>query len=290
MCAMHLKVSGILSDFRGRVLLQRPDAKTLAPPGSELEPGSLPADTLGRHIRRETSLIVMPVRPTGIYFHNDGAAGELTFCFRCTMRGGDLDVPAGSPPAGFFDSRPLPGGLSPTWQRRIDQALQHSGGRLSMEREAGSPGRRWGQLLGRRSPEPERERWEVVVKVWGETETGSAVWVRSAVDERWRLPAAAVPVGEAPWETAGRLLEAIQPEFDRAAVRLALVELAADRPALTLVFAAPLRAPEPPPAGNRPLLVAEASDVTIPFSAIDADLVSPLGQVSTLPLFQVAAE
>ena len=108
---MRITVSGILTDYQGRPLLQQSGPRTLEPVHRPLSPDDLAPVMLARAFREDTALIVLPVRLTGLYY--DGReSGALTFCYRCTMRGGDLSVPEGRPPAGFFEL-PLPRALAP---------------------------------------------------------------------------------------------------------------------------------------------------------------------------------
>lgn len=230
---MQLTVNGILTDHRNRILLQKAGEQSLASVGRAVETGILPADTLARAFREETGLIVMPIRLTGLYYSGRGP-GRLIFCFRCTMRGGDLDVPDGQAPAGFFDYTPLPGGLSPSHKQQLNGALHHAGGPPLMEQEAAGIGAWLGRLVGRADLPPESTHWDVTVQNSEATDKAMLEW--SLVDT---LPEQATPVesGEAPWETAARLLGATRPTAGKSLVRLARVEVATGRPAMTLLFA-----------------------------------------------------
>ena len=63
---MQAGVTGILTDYEGRVLLRKGDKNTLIPIYRSLEAGELPTATLDRAFREDTGLIIMPVRLTGV--------------------------------------------------------------------------------------------------------------------------------------------------------------------------------------------------------------------------------
>lgn len=274
---MEVGICAIVSDFRGRLLLQRPTADSLRPPTGPLEAGRLPTDAVAQLVRAQTGLIVWPVRLTGLYYR----AGALTFCWRCTMRGGDLPPPEGQPPAGFFDSAPLPAGLPAAWRRRVDEALHHTGGPPILRAEA-DPAARLVRLLGRA---PAVTPWVITVAVWAEVEPGRGLWQRGAADERLRLPRATTP-DEAPWVTAARLLHTLAPGAQWAAPRLALARLAADRPALTLVFAATPTGGDLHPAAT---FVAAAADApAAPVDLAEEDVATALDPTGESPPFLLA--
>lgn len=277
---MHIGICAILSDFRGRVLLQQADPTTLRPPHSALEPGSLPADALAQLMREQTGLIVWPVRLTGVYYRDD----SLTFSWRCTMRGGDLPAPAGQPTAGFFDSAPLPAGLSSPWRQRVDEAVHHAGGPPVLRAEA--DGAAWLRRLLGRAPTAPANSWEVEVVVWAEVEPGRGVWRRGAAGEGLGLPRATT-VGEAPWTTAARLLRTVVPGAQWVLPRLILAQSAGDRPALTLLFAATMTGGEFRPAG--PLVVAAANDSSALLDSEDREMAADLDLTAESPLFRLAA-
>jgi hypothetical protein len=231
---MQMMVSGILSDFRGRVFLRQLDAMTLGPIHGPLEIGTPPAVTLDRLFRRQTGLIVMPVRLTGLYFDRGVAGGRLTFSFRCTMRGGDLAIPAGESPAGFFDCPPLPTGLSTRFRRQVDDALHHAGGSPALADEAGGAVARLGRLLGRGTAE-ELDAWHVSVRlaVSGDGDNG-VEWAVIGPDAS--QPATAADPAQPPWESAARWAADSGPNR-RPAVNLVRVEQDPERPAVILVFA-----------------------------------------------------
>ena len=85
---MRIIISGILTDFKGRIFLQQDSPTSLAPVHRHLAIGTVPADLLDQAFRQETSLIVMPVRMTGLFYDAGVSGGELTFSFRCAMRAG----------------------------------------------------------------------------------------------------------------------------------------------------------------------------------------------------------
>lgn len=260
---MEVGICAVLSDFRGRVLLQRVDATTLRPPYGPLEAGRGPSDALADLVRAQTGLIVWPVRPTGLYYR----AGALTYCWRCTMRGGDLPAPEGQLQAGFFDSTPLPAGLPSPWRQRVDEALRHAGGPPVLRAEA-APAARLGRLLGRAALTP--ASWEVMVAVWAEVEPGRGLWQPGAGG--WRLPRSKA-TDEAPWTTATRLLRTLAPAAQWDAPRLALAQIADDRPAMTLVFAAaPTRGEFQPPIS----LIAAADDPAALLDPADREIVAAI--------------
>lgn len=273
---MDMGICAIITDFRGRLLLQQPTGDTLCPPHGPWLPGRLPSDTLGFLVRAQTGLIVWPVRLTGLYYR----AGALTFCWRCTMRGGDLPPPQGQPPAGFFDSAPRPAGLARPWQRPVDEALHHAGGPpvLRAETDAAT---RLGKLLGR-APAAVAP-WAVAVAVWAEVEPGRGLWRQDAAGHL-RLPWATA-TAEAPWATAERLLPSLAPGVSWAAPRLALVQLAADQPAMTLVFATTMIAESFQPAAS--LVVAAADDPTMTLDPADRDMAMALDPTGEAPPFRL---
>lgn len=227
---MRILTSGILSDFKGRVFLQQDSPSSLVPVHHALSVGTTPIDELDRAFRQETGLIVMPVRLTGVFYDGDAPGGELTFCFRCTMRGGDLAVPDGGRPAGFFDYPPLPDGLPPKFRQQVESALRHPGGQPDLENVTGSVGRRLGRLFGRSEPAGEGEQWRVTVRVAEKPPANVVECVVTNADEgRSSTP---VSAGESPWAAAERLFGEEHP-----AVELSRVEIDAIHPTITLVFA-----------------------------------------------------
>ena len=229
---MRVTLAGYLSDHKGRVLLQRPSARSLEPVTCPLKLGEEPTTTLVSAFRAATGLFVLPIRLVGVY----AARGDaLTLTYRCTLRGGELATPAGQPPAGFFDTPPRPRGLSAAYARQLDDALHHDGGpaRLALTAEG---------LAARLGRGPARERSESGVE-WAATirliavASGRVLWTRADANGPWRLPARAVAAGDAPWQTAGALPRAlglghaVNPS-------LRLIVMAASRPALSFVFLA----------------------------------------------------
>lgn len=234
---MRVTSSGILTDHKGRVFLQQSGETTLAPVHRPLEPGHLPSHTLDRAFRQDTSLIVMPVRLTGLYYDGSVPGGELTFCWRCTMRGGDLKVPAGGQPAGFFDWPLQRGGLSPQHSRMVDDAVHHGGGPPVLAQVEAGLSATLGRLFGRPSVESDAEPWDVAVRLVDQTSADAMEWVVVEVDEE--NAKLATPAGPArpPWETAMRLPAQRRSRAHPSTVRLVGVELAPAHPALTLLFA-----------------------------------------------------
>lgn len=279
---MRLTVEGILTDFKGRFLLQRTGPNELAPITRPLEPGILPTETLARAFREDTSLLVMPVRLTGLYYSDRPPDGQLVFSFRCTMRGGDLGA-GDEPRVGFFDeARP---GLPARFQRRVEQALHHPGGPPFMEREGEGVTDRLGRLFGSRVTEEESLAWEVAVKVIVFGSEGQVVWVHSSPGKSWRLPATAVARGEAPWEAAGRLLADIMPSGKSSTPELALVETAGDRATMVFIFSAALDEPFLP---NETLHVVGTGEPAGQLSTDDAAIVEAARRASTRPAFRLA--
>lgn len=232
---MRIIASGILSDHMGKIFLQQDSPTSLVPVHRPLMAGMTPAAALDMAFREETGLIVMPVRVTGVFFDGSTPEGELTFCYRCTMRGGNLVVPDGAHAAGFFDYAPFPSGLSPKYRQQVDGALHHPGGPPSLENVAGGLGTRLGRLFGRGKPAVEGQQWSVGIRLVSEPAEGTLEW--AMVGAEVASASIAAVAGEPPWITAGHLLGA-RPS----SVQLNRVEFDATKPDLTLVFA---------PSGNR---------------------------------------
>ncbi len=233
---MQLIINGFLTDYQSRIFLQKTTNDSLAPVGHIVEAGILPTQTLARVFREETGVIVMPIRLTGIY-HSGRDGGRVTFCYRCTMRGGVLQVPEGYPPAGFFDFSPLPRGLSPGYRQQVDEALHHAGGPPSMTGEASDAGAWFGRMVGRAKPAADSVAWDVSVKL---VEAADDDVVEMTLVDQDAAPAddaVGVKPGEAPWETAARLLGASRASRDKPGVRIVRVAFATGRLAATFVFA-----------------------------------------------------
>ena len=233
---MHVTGSGILTDHKGRVFLQQSGETTLAPVHRPLEPGNLPTHTLDHAFREETGLIVLPVRLTGLYYDGSRADGELNLCFRCTMRGGDLKAPAGGQPAGFFDWPLLSGGLSPKYSRMVDDAIHHAGGPPNLVETGSGLSAKLGRLFGRQPMESDAESWTVSVRLTDGASGDMVEWVVTKPNEGQPDPTAPVDPAQPPWETAVRLLAQGHSVSGQSAVRLVGVEIASERPALTLLF------------------------------------------------------
>jgi hypothetical protein len=152
------------------------------------------------------------------------------------MRGGELQVPDGRPPAGFFDSTPLPRGLSPGHRQQVEQALHHPGGTPYLEREQAGLSAKLSRVFAAREPVVNAGLWDVAICVIEDVEGDEIEWARSAAGEPRPYPLTPIEPGQAPWETAGRLIGAPR-SHGRPAVRLARVEIAVDDPSLILVFA-----------------------------------------------------
>lgn len=283
---MQILVNGILTDYEGRVLLEQCAARELAPVQRPLSPGLTPTATLDRAFRESTGLIVLPVRLTGLHYDGGIPGGELSFSFRCTMRGGDLLVPDGGRPAGFFDCPPLPDALSPKFRRQLDAALHHPGGPPALTREGPGLGRGLARLFGRREPAAGPDDWSVAVRVVGRGPDGRVAWTRGGPDALWGLPAAAPSPGEAPWETAKRLLRPAG-TTSPGEPSLVLVELAARQPALVLVFDARLDEDIRPALADRWIAVANGETPAGPFDPADARLIE---RPADAPQFIVAGD
>lgn len=221
---MQLVISGLLTDYQNRILLRQATEATLALVERAATPGTTPVETLDRAFREDTGLIVMPARLAGLYYNS--REDRLMFLFRCIMRGGDIVIGEGGRPAGFFDSAPLPRGLSRARQRQIDGALYHAGGPPLLEREANGPGAWLGRLMRPDVAPPRGDEWTVAARIVESPAEARVEWLVAEPP-----PEGAPVAGEAPWETAARLL-------GRPSVRLARVEVAAGRPMMTLSFAA----------------------------------------------------
>lgn len=229
---MRLNVAGVLTDYRGRVLLRQTGAKTLAPVRRAVEQGILPAETLARAFRQETGLIVLPVRLVGLHYDAGRPGGELTFWFRCTMRGGDLLIPPGGQPAGFFDL-PLPAALLAADKRQIEAALRHAEGSPNMEQAPTGLGGQLGRLFGRREVEDSSEEWRVQIAALAGATDAPVEWALAEPGAADTLPA---DPDRPPWMTAERLLRPAQ-ATEAPPIRLARVEQAPDRPVMRLFFA-----------------------------------------------------
>lgn len=226
---MRIIISGILTDFKGRIFLQQDSPTSLAPVHRHLAIGTVPADLLDQAFRQETSLIVMPVRMTGLFYDAGVSGGELTFSFRCTMRGGDLVVPDAGRPAGFFDCPPLPEGLSPKFRQQAENALHHPGGPPHLE-TTGGISQRLGRLFGRGKSADEGEQWRVSTRMIDEPAGHGVEFVVASLDEK--STSTPIPAGESPWAAAQRISGT-----GRSAVQLHRVEIDADRRMMILGFA-----------------------------------------------------
>jgi hypothetical protein len=235
--------------------LRRTGPRALEPLTYPLEIGTLPGDTLAAACRRETGLIVLPVRLTGLYYDYHVPGGALSFCFRCTMRGGELQQPPSGDAFGFFDPTPLPAGLSRRFARQMDHALHHPGGPPYLERDPASWGRRFGRLLGRQDSDQPALDWQVAVELW------------AAPDGPWRSPAVYSDSGQPPWEAAGD-----------APVLLVAVRMAAERQAMTLIFMPAARAAAPIP-----------PEAYAGLSPEERQMAEQIARAATLPLFEVVA-
>ena len=236
---MRVTIAGFLTDQTGRVLLRQTDSRGVAPVTCSLEPGELPVETLARAFRQSTGLYVLAVRLVGLYLTG---GNTLTLTYRCALRGGELQPPAGQPPAGFFDLRPTPRGLSAAHRRQLDDALHHAGGPAVMARLGGGLAARWRGEQGVDAAGVAAD-WTVMARLIVDGGHGQVAWVRPTTDEVWRMPAAAVGPNEAPWQTAERLRQAMRLDQNGSRGVPRLITAAADRPILTVVFVANLYEP-----------------------------------------------
>lgn len=233
---MRLTVSGVLSDHLGRVLLRQIDSRHLQPIIRELNPGESPDEALAVAFRADTGLIVLPVRLTGIYLTRVGKDAELALAFRCTMRGGDLQSSPGQVGAGFFDSNPLPRALSGLDRERVEEALSHAGGSAvwKMQNAARTLTGGRGHRTAVKNP---ASSWNVRVRVAIFDEQGRLGLVTSQSKEDRPLPGDTLQDGEAPWDTAQRLLRNVG-GHDAVLVGLTGVYTAANSAELAIVFGA----------------------------------------------------
>ena len=229
---MRVTLAGYLSDHMGRVLLQRVSERSLEPVTCPWEVGQEPAGALADAFRAATGLYVLPVRLVGVSY----AAGDaVTLSYRCTLRGGELATPAGQPPAGFFDAPPPPRGLSRDQARQLDDALRHQGGPATLATVGGGPGRHWPRARPAPPPDDAPGEWTAEARLLLAGAAGQVAWTQPGAAGPWRLPAAPV-AGQAPWEAAARLREAL----GLGGAPLSLRRIAGDaaRARLSFVFAA----------------------------------------------------
>ncbi len=238
--------SGVVVDHYGHVLLQG-DAggRALMPPTAALEPGRLPTDTLAEAIRTGTGLIVLPLRLTALFFDKGPAGDRLTLALRCLLRGGSLEREDGNATVAFFPTAPLPEPLGPADSRLVDQALHHAGGPPALETTPLGVTSRLLRRFGAGEDGPTGD-WSLRVVAVMPDNDGRVAWVPDAGGDQWRLPAAPVEPGEAPWATAGRLAAAA---LGRAAPVAGLPAIYVDEeaPVMTLLFS---HAPAPGTSGN----------------------------------------
>ena len=202
---MHVTLAGYLSDHLGRVLLQRVTDRSLEPVTCPWEVGQEPASALAAAFRAATGLYVLPVRLVGVCY----VAGDaVTLSYRCTLRGGELATPAGQPPAGFFDVPPAPRGLSRAHAHQLDEALHHQGGPATLATVGGGPGRHWPRARANPPADDAPGQWTAEARLLLADAAGQVAWTQPDAAGPWRLPAAPV-AGQAPWEAAARLQDAL---------------------------------------------------------------------------------
>ena len=159
---MRVTIAGFLTDQTGRVLLRQTDRQELSPVTCSLTAGELPAEALARAFRERTGLYVLPVRLVGLYLSGENT---LALTYRCALRGGELQPPAGQPPANFFNPQPTPRGLSNAHRRQLDDALHHAGGPPVVGRLPATLGERFQRLIKGEQPEETGPEWAVGVKL-----------------------------------------------------------------------------------------------------------------------------
>lgn len=235
---MKAIVKGVLTDHSGKVLLRRADPATPELIASPLELGVMPAETLARAFRETTGLIVHPVRLTGLYWRTAKNGSEFSFVYRCIMRGGEVTKEDGHPSAAFFDPRSLPDGLSGETHRQMDDAFRHDGGPPVLARldaDSGIGLRRFFKTRLVEGREP--GEWSATTRLVIQSGQDKIAWVRRSSTDLWGLPAADVPPGQSPWETAEKLSQQYRPPGEPAEpCRLVAIQLASGHPVITFVF------------------------------------------------------
>lgn len=237
---MRVTIAGFLTDQSGRVLLRQTDRPELFPVTCSLAAGELPAEALARAFREITGLYVLPVRLVGLYLTG---GNTLTLAYRCALRGGELQPPAGQLAANFFNPQPIPRGLSDAHRRQLEDALHHAGGPPTVGRLPATLGERFQRLIKGEQPEETGPEWVAGVKLVVDCGHGQVVWRRANAGEPWRLPAERLAPGEAPWETAERLWQACCPQRPGKLLGLAPLEPLVAGTDITFVFLAGLYEP-----------------------------------------------
>ncbi len=106
-----------------------------------------------------------------------------------------------------------------------------------MEREASDPGAWFGRLVGRTKPAADPVAWDVSVRLVKAADDDGLEMMIIDPDTEPAVDAVAIKPGEAPWETAARLLSASRASRNKPLVRLVHVAFATERPAATFMFA-----------------------------------------------------
>ena len=110
--------TALVRDAAGRILFEkRSDFEWWGLPGGVIEPGESPAACAVREVREETGLDAAVARFSGVYssprydvlYPNGDRAQQVTFCYECTLAGGELK-PDGEEvlDLGFFPAHGLP--------------------------------------------------------------------------------------------------------------------------------------------------------------------------------------
>jgi hypothetical protein len=282
---MRVTIAGFLTDYKSWVLLQQPEPGRLLPVTTSLAAGMLPADALVHAFRAATGLVVWPVRLVGLYFAaRDG--GELTLTYRCTLRGGELQPLPDQPPAAFCNTAPPPRGLSAAQAHQLDDALHHAGGPALTARPSGGL---WDGLRSKGSQADDAPDWTATARLVVNAGHGQVAWTRGGPSEPWRLPAAVVGPGKAPWATAERLRRTLRLDWNGNRAVPRLITLAADRPALTVVFAAELYGPSTPRGLGETVGFAAPDGLGEGFDAVDLALAAELLAAPDMTLVRLDA-
>ena len=218
---MIISAAGIVIDHYGDVLfIQRNDTRTLAPPGGAAEINELPPDTVVREVKEETGLIVMPVRLVGLYYLPTKPNDYLTFCYRCILRGGELQTSEESPQAGFFKTNPYPKPMLPLSKERVQRSLVHQGGppywgthQLSKSMRLGNlflnsviyPWFNLRQKLAGKEHYTPPAHWQIKVKLVIKDVYQRVLWIKNHDQDTWHIPGGPSLPKEPPWITANRI-------------------------------------------------------------------------------------
>lgn len=247
---MKIGTHGILMNERGHVLLiQRDDTRTFAPPGGGLEAAELPPDNATREMREETGLIVLPIRLVGVYYLGGQGQDWMSFSFRCLLRGGTITTSSESLQVGYHDLQHLPI-MAGFHEERVRRGATHPGGAPYWGRQEMAwrdrvmrtllfkviyPAKNLRRTLLKEpayQPPPDWRSWAFGVL---RNAQGDVLWVKHTSPDCWMLPGGQSWVGEAPWETAVRLIPQ-QTGLTARLLNLPLVTIYRQEPRLDLVF------------------------------------------------------